>query len=308
MPRHSSQFTRKQNQKKQKKPKPPPPPPPPPPIHPIHQVPPTERVLHTRGFTNRIQEYLGTHVPFEVTPNRLATMPQNYYKFDPNLINRQMMYQNFSGNGVPLTLPEFKQQLDQLYRQRYLNPIPLSARDETDFNYMLEDHGIEADGPVRLHMQLPFPNFIPIYSIDGRITINTAERWGTLINGSLIQTLPVTTVNQIDRFILPRGYPNNFDHNEDVNIGTRRIRALSTEELEWLIHCIEHPGVSPPPNTRLGIIYDWGVYHTYAELAQAMGVPELQVANFDAAPFMTSLLSPHNDPRRNPTRKCRASF
>ena len=47
-----------------------------------------------------------------------------------------------------------------------------------------------------------------------------------------------------------------------------------------------------------------------------MGIQELQVANMEAAPFMSSLLSPaartefelRNEPvrpRRNPTRKCR---
>jgi hypothetical protein len=276
--------------------------------------PPIVRAARTRGFTNRIQEYLGTYVPGRVTPNQMATMPQNYYMFNPNNINRQIIYQNFLTNNASLSLQEFKDQLNQLYRQNHLQPIPLSQEDEDYFNSLgLQD----GDAPVQLRMNLPFPTVIPLYSdVDDptMCTIHIVQRWGTMIRNSEFPTLPITTIHQIDRFIL-REY-ENVDPNDDIIMGAKRIRDLGSDELEWLLHCIENPGESPPANARLSILYDWRVYNTYAELAHAMGIPELQVANFEAAPFMASLLSPaartefdlRNEPfrpRRNPTRKCR---
>jgi hypothetical protein len=120
------------------------------------------------------------------------------------------------------------------------------------------------------------------------ITISTIERWGVAMNG-FNHFLPVTTVEQIDRFILPRGYHNNFDHNYDREIGARRIRDLGSDELDWLLHCIENPGESPPPNSQLSILYDWKVYHTYAELAEAMGVPEFNTNRPSWLPMMVHM-------------------
>ena len=171
---------------------------------------------------------------------------------------------------------------------------------------------------VLLNRPAPVSVFVPLQgNLDDptMYTINNIrERWGTMYgNAQLYRTFRLTTVDQVDRFILPRGY-NNFDHDDDFEIRTRRIRPVGSNELEWLIHGIEHGGVSPPPNTRLSIMYDWNYYDTYAELAEAMGIPELQVANFEAAPFMTSLLSPaarneyaqqHARALRKPTKRKR---
>ena len=189
--------------------------------------------------------------------------------------------------------------------------VPITAMD-------LQMLGINP-ADVILNRPAPVSVFVPLQGNLGDPTMytinNIMTRWGTIYrNAQLERTFRLTTVDQIDRFILPRGYNNNFDHDEDVEIRTRRIRALGSEELEWLIHCIEH-GVSPPANTRLSLMYDWNHYDTYAELAQAMGIPELQVANFDAAPLMTSLLSPaarneyaqqHARALRKPTKRKRA--
>ena len=300
MPKHPSQFTRKQNQMKERKSKRPRMPPPPPPIDEIPT--PRVRALESRGFTNRLQEYLGTYVPGRVTPNQMATMPQNYYKFNPTNMNRQIMYQNFMTDNASLPLPEFKHQLEQLYRQHHLRPIPFSQEDETYFNTFGQAHGVE---PVRLRMNLPYPHIIPLYSTEDDPTmysVDTMRRWGTVINHHGLTVLPITTVQQIDRFIL-RDY-EHVDPNDDEEIRIKRIRSLGSDELEWLIHGIANPGVSPPADTRLVIRYNDEFYNTYAELAHAMGIPESQVANFEAAPFMRSLLTP---PRRNPTRKCRKS-
>ena len=189
--------------------------------------------------------------------------------------------------------------------------VPITAMD-------LQMLGINP-AEVLLNRPAPVSVFVPLQgNLDDptMYTINNIrERWGTIYgNAQLERTFRLTTVDQIDRFILPRG-SNNFDHNDDDEIETRRIRTFGSEELEWLVHCIEHPGVSPPPNTRLSIMYDWNHYDTYAELAEAMGIPELQVANFEAAPFMTSLLSPaarneyaqqHARAMRKPSKRKRA--
>ena len=146
----------------------------------------------------------------------------------------------------------------------------------------------------------PFDNvdnvFIQIQGNDDNPMMYTIHdimtRWGCLLHNHSQETFLLTTVQQVDRFILPREYDHNFNHDDDDNIKTRRIRNLGSEELEWLIHGIEQPGAYPPANTRLGIMYEWNFYDTYAELAVEMGIPEVQVANLEAAPFMTSLLSP----------------
>ena len=104
-------------------------------------------------MTNRIQGYLGTQVPPNspyVSANLLATMPQNYYKLKPNL-NRRLVEKNFSydiyhpdrmrATPVPLTLPEFKDKLEQLYRKYNLTPVPLSREDEQLFNTRMRIYG-----------------------------------------------------------------------------------------------------------------------------------------------------------------------
>jgi hypothetical protein len=130
--------------------------------------------LSNSYMTNRIQRYLGTHVPPYapfVSANRLATMPQNYYNLDPKFITRQMIRQNFSGNGLkcekPLPLPEFKRQLEQLYYKNNLEPIPMQVLDEDEFNYRMVNYeqnraymGPSCYDPpfIKLQMNLPFPN------------------------------------------------------------------------------------------------------------------------------------------------------
>ena len=102
-------------------------------------------------MTNRIQSYLGTqvspHSP-HVSANRMATMPQNYYKLRLNL-NRRLVEQNVSYdrrgrmlmNPIPLTLPEFKDELEQLYRKYNIIPVPLSQEDEQVCNTRLKQYG-----------------------------------------------------------------------------------------------------------------------------------------------------------------------
>ena len=78
----------------------------------------------------------------------MATMPQNYYKLQPNL-NRRLVENNFSYdrrgrmlmNPIPLTLPEFKDELEQLYRKYNITPFPLSPEDEQVFNTRMKQYG-----------------------------------------------------------------------------------------------------------------------------------------------------------------------
>ena len=127
--------------------------------------------LSNSYMINHIQRFLGTHVPPDsafVSANRFATMPQNYYKLDRPFITRQMIRQNFSGNGLkcekPLPLPEFKRQLEQLYYKNNLEPIPMQVQDETEFNWRMRNYE-QGRGPscydppfIKLQMNLPFPN------------------------------------------------------------------------------------------------------------------------------------------------------
>ena len=252
--------------------------------NPLQANPPRPSLVNTaqraRGFTNRIQEYLGTYVHGNVTPNQLATMPQNYYRLYPHL-HWDMVNQNFSGDGEPLSLPEFKHELQQLYRRNHLKPRPFLT--DYMFNSSTIPHGPHPLRKVRLRMDL-----------HPMITVDTVYRWGPEIDNRGEEILRLTTVQQIDRFILPRGFifPHGTRFENDFDVGEHRIRELGSAELEWLIHGIENPGVSPPANTRLGIMHGEDHYDTYAELAAAMGIPELQVANMEEAPFMASLLSP----------------
>ena len=105
--------------------------------------------LSPHFLTNRIQSYLGTQsrLPF-VSANRMATMPQNYYKLQPRL-NRRLVEQNLSYDNrgriithpIPLVLSDFKDELEQLYRKYNLTPIPLSHEDEQEFNIRMKRYG-----------------------------------------------------------------------------------------------------------------------------------------------------------------------
>lgn len=101
--------------------------------------------LSPHFLTNRIQSYLGTQVQDFVSANRMATMPQNYYKLQPRL-NRRLVEQNLSYDNrgriithpIPLVLSDFKDELEQLYRKYNLTPIPLSHEDEQEFNIRMK--------------------------------------------------------------------------------------------------------------------------------------------------------------------------
>ena len=127
--------------------------------------------LSNSYMTNYIQRCLGTHTCSPVSANLLATMPQNYYKLDRQFITRQMIRQNFSGNGLkcekPLPLPEFKRQLEQLYYKNNLEPIPMQVQDEDEFNWRMvnyeQNRGYMGPGCydppfIKLQKNLPFPN------------------------------------------------------------------------------------------------------------------------------------------------------
>lgn len=102
--------------------------------------------LSPHFLTNRIQSYLGTQVSNDspyVSANKMATMPQNYYKLKPHL-NRRLIENNFIYRDGrirtaphPLILSDFKDELEQLYRKYNIPPVPLSTEDEQFFNNRL---------------------------------------------------------------------------------------------------------------------------------------------------------------------------
>lgn len=101
---------------------------------------------------------------------------------------------------------------------------------------------------------------------DGKHEIDTLVRWGVQLDREVVVNLPVDCINRVDRFLLPVGYDNNFDHNNDENIGRRRIRNIGVNEIDFI--CSGRP---VPPGVPLVIRFDNEFYNSLEDLADAMG-------------------------------------
>jgi hypothetical protein len=100
---------------------------------------------------------------------------------------------------------------------------------------------------------------------NGNHEIDTLLRWGVQLDRDVIVELPIEYINRVDRFLLPVGYDNNFDHNNDENIGSRRIRNIGINEINFIF-----TGQPIPPGTPLLIVFNHEFYNSLEELAVAM--------------------------------------
>jgi len=101
---------------------------------------------------------------------------------------------------------------------------------------------------------------------NGRHEVNTVLRWGVQVEREEEVEYPIEYINRVDRFLLPVGYDANFNHNNDENIGLRKIRNIGVREIEYI-----GIGQRVPPGVPLVIRFNGDFYNTLEELATAMG-------------------------------------
>jgi len=107
---------------------------------------------------------------------------------------------------------------------------------------------------------------------DGLHLVDTVLRWGVQVERDEVVELPIYYINRVDRFLLPVGYDENFDHNDDANIGLRRIRNIGLREIEFI-----GIGQPVPEDLPLVIRFNNDFYNTLDELAVAMGRPVAEI-------------------------------
>ena len=96
--------------------------------------------------------------------------------------------------------------------------------------------------------------------------VDTVLRWGVQVDRDEVVELPIDYINRVDRFLLPVDYDNLFDHNDDENIGRRRIRNIGVREIEFI-----GIGQPVPAGVPLVIRFNNEFYNTLEGLATAMG-------------------------------------
>jgi hypothetical protein len=76
--------------------------------------------------------------------------------------------------------------------------------------------------------------YIPVIEDgNGNHVVETLLRWGVTISRDGYMEYPIGFINNVDHFLLPPGYDNRFDHNDDANF-SRRIRNIGHEELQHI--------------------------------------------------------------------------
>ena len=111
--------------------------------------------------------------------------------------------------------------------------------------------------------------YIPVIE-DGNGThiVNTLLRWGVTMDRDEEIEYPIGFINNVDHFLLPPGYDNRFDHNDDENIQRRRIRNIGFNELKDI-----GEGYHVRPDTLLQIRTNEGVTcNSLQDLADVMHV------------------------------------
>jgi hypothetical protein len=101
---------------------------------------------------------------------------------------------------------------------------------------------------------------------NGMHEVNTVLRWGVQVDREEEVEYRIEYINRVDRFLLPVDYDNNFDHNDDENIGRRRIRNIGVREIDLIGN-----GQRVPAGVPLVIRFNGDFYNTLEELAVAMG-------------------------------------
>ena len=100
---------------------------------------------------------------------------------------------------------------------------------------------------------------------NGMHEVDTVLRWGVQVDREYEVELPIDYINRVDRFLLPVGYNANFDHNDDANFVSRRIRNIGIDEIDFI-----GTGRQVPPDVPLRIRYNDVFYNTLEELAPVM--------------------------------------
>jgi hypothetical protein len=104
--------------------------------------------------------------------------------------------------------------------------------------------------------------------------INTVMRWGFQYDINEFQRFPISLINRVDNYVLRgRGRdsdnPYDFDYTDDENIENHRNRNLGLHEFQNVIRGLPIGG----PGFNYGITFNYNVYQTLDELAEAMEKP-----------------------------------
>jgi len=167
---------------------------------------------------------------------------------------------------LPTRQPIKKADLDLLY----LDPATFDAMRAAwvaSPAYALERAQIERESLAAAEAAVEADTtYVPVIEDgDGRHAVDTVLRWGVQVDREEVVDLPIEYINRVDRFLLPVGN-NHFDHNDDENIGRRRIRNIGVQEIDFIGN-----GQTVPPDVPLVIRFNGDFYNTLAELAVAMG-------------------------------------
>ena len=107
--------------------------------------------------------------------------------------------------------------------------------------------------------------FIDVIPDDrGKHVVDSVLRWGVQMDRDEMIELDVLFIKNVDHFLLPPG-DHAFDHNEDENIGSRRIRNIGLREIDYI-----GTGNPVPPGIPLVIRFNDDIYNSLEELAVAM--------------------------------------
>ena len=167
---------------------------------------------------------------------------------------------------LPTRKPITKEDLDLLYLDPDTFP-DMSEAWQRSPAYAVEQAQIQSDA-LRAAMEAVEADTVHVPVIgdgNGMHEVDTVLRWGVQVNREEVVELPIYYINRVDHFLLPAGYDNNFDHNDDENIGRRRIRNIGVREIEYI-----GIGQPVPEGLPLVIRFNNDFYNTLEELAPVM--------------------------------------
>jgi hypothetical protein len=107
----------------------------------------------------------------------------------------------------------------------------------------------------------------------GKHVVDSVLRWGVQMDRDEFVELDVWFIKNVDHFLLPLEYDDRFDHNDDENIGRRRIRNIGLREIEYV-----GGGYAVPSDTPLVIRFNNDIYNTLEDSVDAEGLPIMGLA------------------------------
>lgn len=194
------------------------------------------------------------------------------YMYITNLIKKGLKLDN-PNFVLPTRTPITKADLDLLY----LDPNNFDKMHEEWLEspaHAVEQAQLQSDA-LRAAMEASEADIEYIEVLDdgnGMHEVDTVLRWGVQVERDEAVELPIYYINRVDHFLLPAGYDNNFNHNDDENIGRRRIRNIGVREIEYI-----GIGQPVPEGLPLVIRFNNDFYNTLEELAEAMGRPVAEI-------------------------------